>query len=597
MPSHDSPSPATTDRRRSRNSHRGQVLVIAGGVLIPLIALVGLIIDLGWYQSNVLRVQRAADAAALAGVVFLPGQVATGYTIAEQEATKNGYTDGSGTVVTPVQDPGNPRRLNVTISTRVDTFFARIVGINTIPIARTASAEYVLPVPMGSPLNYYGVGCIDMRAAGSDPLCITSGNSNSSSGVPNATASSTALGRSAPSQLNSQGFWGVSFTMGGDSRNGDAYLPTRVSGPTITNPEYDPAGYGYTVEIPGGGGGRVYLFDPGFCGMPVVGSGRAGTGDEWTTNMGGSNPQSVSTYFNLYNQNGTPFLLTDDTLVWGSGGTFENERQVDESGLLGTGAPQYASGSNGVTRCDRATDPNYQYHLKWWRIPVNLAAGKYRLQVTTTKVVTASGGGTVILDPNINAGVGAANRWGLEVTSTSGNPRVYGSSRMAAYANVQTGVQTFYLAQIDRPSGAGKTIDIDLYDPGDVGGGAWLEVLNPDGNAYNAATFSYTSHDKSGTAGESGTNVRCIQTNHGSSVPAGLPAYCPRSTDGSGSHFDAYWLRISITLPSTYGLTGLTPGGEPAPGWWKVRYTVGGGNDTTTWAVTIRGNPVHLVPS
>ena len=53
---------------------RGQVLVITGGILVPLIALVGLVIDLGWYQSNVLRVQRAADAAALAGVVFLPAR-------------------------------------------------------------------------------------------------------------------------------------------------------------------------------------------------------------------------------------------------------------------------------------------------------------------------------------------------------------------------------------------------------------------------------------------------------------------------------------------------------------------------------------------
>jgi Flp pilus assembly protein TadG len=589
------PEPRTTSR--SRASRRGQVLVITGGVLIPLIALVGLVIDLGWYQSNVLRVQRAADAAALAGVVFLPSQTGSAYSIARAEAVKNGYTDGAGvTVVTPLQDAGNPRRLNVTISTEIDTFFARIVGFNTMPVVRTASAEFVLPVPMGSPLNYYGIGCMDMTAAGSDPLCITSGNSNSSSGVPNATTGSTAIGRTAPSQLNSHGFWGAAFTKGGDSRNGDAYLPFRVSGPTVNNSEYDASGYGYTVEVPAGGGGRVYLFDAGFCGMPVNGSGRAGTGDEWTGNMGGTNPQPVYTYFNLFNQNGTPFLLTDDTLVWGSGARFENMKQSDKSGLLGSGSPQF-SGDASVTRCDRTTDANYQYHLKWWQIPVTLPTGNYRLQVTTTKMQTASGGGTIVLDPNVNANVGAANRFGLEVTSTAGNPRVYGSSRMAAYANVQTGRQTFYLAQIDRASGAGKTVEISLYDPGDVGGGAWLEILNPDGSVYNAATFSFTSISKQGVVGEAGTNARCIQTNHGTSIPPGLPAYCPTSTNGSGSHFDAYWLKIVIPLPATYGSGGLTPTGEPQPGWWKIRYTVAGGNDTTTWAVTIRGNPVHLVPN
>jgi Flp pilus assembly protein TadG len=589
----DRSSPATSPARRSR---RGQVLVITGGIIIPLIALVGLVIDLGWYQSNVLRVQRAADAAALAGVVFLPSNTAQAYTIARAESVKNGYTDGLGlTVVTPVQDPGNPRRLNVTISTEVDTFFARIVGISTMPIVRTASAEFVRPVPMGSPLNYYGIGCMDMAAAGSDPACITSGNSNASSGVPNATTGSTTIGVSAPSQLNSAGFWGAAFTRGGDSRNGDAYLPFRVSGPTANNAEYDASGYGYAVEVPAGGGGHVYLFDAGFCAMPANGSGRAGTGDEWTGNLGGTNPAPVTTYFNLYDQNGTPFLLTDDVLVWASGTRFENMMQSDKSGLLGSGNPQF-SGDASVTRCDRTTDLNNEYHLKWWQIPVTLAQGNYRLQVTTTRVDTSNGGVTVA-DATVNSTVGAANRFGIEVTSTSGNPRVYGISRMAAYANVQAGQQTFYLAQIDRPSGAGKTVEIDLYDPGDVGGGAWLEILNPDGNAYNAATFSFTSISKHGATGESGTGVRCIQTNHGTSIPAGLAAYCPQSTNGSGSHFDAHWLKIVIPLASSYGSTGLTPGGEPAAGWWKIRYTVAGGNDTTTWAVTIRGNPVHLVPN
>ena len=49
------------------------------------------------------------------------------------------------------------------------------------------------------------------------------------------------------------------------------------------------------------------------------------------------------------------------------------------------------------------------------------------------------------------------------------------------------------------------------------------------------------------------------------------------------------------SLPSTYGSGGLTPPGETQAGWWKIEYTVGGGNDTTTWSVAIRGSPVHLV--
>lgn len=52
---------------------------------------------------------------------------------------------------------------------------------------------------------------------------------------------------------------------------------------------------------------------------------------------------------------------------------------------------------------------------------------------------------------------------------------------------------------------------------------------------------------------------------------------------------------ISIPLPSTYGSVGLTPSGETEAGWWKIEYEVAGGNDTTTWEVAIRGNPVRLV--
>jgi hypothetical protein len=166
---------------------------------------------------------------------------------------------------------------------------------------------------------------------------------------------------------------------------------------------------------------------------------------------------------------------------------------------------------------------------------------------------------------------------------------------MAAYANIQSGRQLFYLAQIDRPSGAAKTVVISLYDPGDVGGGAWLEILSPDGNTYSPVSFSYTSRSKAGNAGPSGTNVTCVQTNRPSAAPpGGVPAGCPAVLDGSGSLFDSYWLTINVPLPSTYGSVGLTPGGETQAGWWKIRYTVGGGNDTTTWMVNIRGNPVHL---
>ena len=591
----DTPAqPERTSRIRVL-SQRGQVLVIAAGILTVLIALVGLIVDLGWYQSQVLSVQRSADAAALAGVVHLPAQPGTAYTTAYAEATKNGYTTGGTTTVTAVQDAGNPRRLDVTITTQVPTYFIKIFGFNSITATRNSSAEFVLPVPMGSPLNYYGVGCMDTTA--SEPTCTTAGNSSAESGVSGDQAS-TVTGAVAANQLNSQGFWGAVFTRGGDSRNGDAYSPANYSGGAGggpgSNAEYDPAGYSYTVEIPSAGG-KVWVFDPMFCGMPVLGSGRAGTGDEWTNNLGGgSNPAPVTTYYNLWDTKGTP-NVTDDTLMATSGTLFQSginndgAKYVDLSGAHGSGSPQYTTG---VVDCT-----GNQYHLQWWKVnPVNLGIGTYRLQVTTTNLLLPAvgssgfGGGTQAAGSQPSDSVGAANRFSLMVKSTSGSPRVYGAGRMAAYTNTQSGTQALYLAQVDQASGRGKKIQIDLYDPGDVGGAGWLQFLNPDGASYTPATFSFTSKSKGGQIGPSGTNVTCIETNRPGSAPSfAMPAGCPTIYDGSGNQFDSYWLTITISLPNTYGNT------IQNSGWWKIQYTVGGGNDTTTWQVSILGNPVHLV--
>ena len=126
-------------------------------------------------------------------------------------------------------------------------------------------------------------------------------------------------------------------------------------------------------------------------------------------------------------------------------------------------------------------------------------------------------------------------------------------------------------SQID-PVHAGKTMQIVLHDPGDVSGNAYLRILTPNGNAYNYANFSYTA-----TNGLSGSNVNVIQTANGSSL------------------FDNQQITIDIPLPANYGSAGLKPPGESEDGWWKIEYQVNGGNDTTTWQVSIRGSPVHLV--
>ena len=182
----------------------------------------------------------------------------------------------------------------------------------------------------------------------------------------------------------------------------------------------------------------------------------------------------------------------------------------------------------------------------------------YRVNVNTTMNGT-------------NASVGAENLFSIHVTSTGGKARVYGGGRMVAYANMDTATSLFYLAQLEAAH-AGKTVIIELFDPGESSGDAFLRIKSPDGNAYNNVNFSWISDD-----GRSGSGTQ-IQTSIG-----GTP------------QFDNRLLTISIPLPATYGSIGLKPAGETEQGWWKIEYEMNAANDTTTWAVSINGNPVHLI--
>jgi Flp pilus assembly protein TadG len=87
----------------ARRAERGQALVMFILMSLVMVGAVAIVTDISWVWYGQQRMQRAADAAALAGAVYLPGDPTTAYSTARAEATKNGFTDGSGgVVVTPV---------------------------------------------------------------------------------------------------------------------------------------------------------------------------------------------------------------------------------------------------------------------------------------------------------------------------------------------------------------------------------------------------------------------------------------------------------------------------------------------------------------
>lgn len=225
---------ATTDRARRPG---GYVLVEFAFLLVPLLLMVGLSVDVGYWYSRASNLQKAADSAALAGVVWLP-DTSKARTAALEAAARNGFVNGVDGIQVTV-DPVGERRLRVTIvDPTVDSFFYQVLGGRTIELSRTGTAEYVLPVPLGSPRNHFGTGSL----LASDPELIYQ-----------------AINTACTSKVN------------GDRHQSLHYSPLSTNGSNLSscsavssNAEYRTRGYELYVEAPVGRTANidVLLYDP-----------------------------------------------------------------------------------------------------------------------------------------------------------------------------------------------------------------------------------------------------------------------------------------------------------------------------------------------
>jgi hypothetical protein len=150
-------------RRRAlaqKNGEQGYIMVMFALLLVPLLLMAGFAVDVGKWYSRSSDMRRAADAAALAGVVWLPDE-ASARTAALAAAARNGFVPSSTVSITVTASTQSERRLKVTIKdTKVGSFFYSSLGGKDIELNRTSFAEYVLAVPMGSPRNFFGTGTL-----------------------------------------------------------------------------------------------------------------------------------------------------------------------------------------------------------------------------------------------------------------------------------------------------------------------------------------------------------------------------------------------------------------------------------------------------
>ncbi|MDE3229331.1 MAG: hypothetical protein KGO05_05585, partial [Chloroflexota bacterium] len=175
---------ARRSTRVRRRATRGQTLLIFALTFTVLIGFIGLAIDTVRIYDQYARMQRAAEAGALAGVIYMPTNYTTNLTTAPgdnavcralQEVFKNsfgpgctaGTSAGSNYCPTPVtsteiavcNDPTSVHNLAVTITEPIDVLFLGALNVSPLQLSVTAVATYLPPVQVASdPTGTGGVG-------------------------------------------------------------------------------------------------------------------------------------------------------------------------------------------------------------------------------------------------------------------------------------------------------------------------------------------------------------------------------------------------------------------------------------------------------
>ncbi len=562
--------PNRTPWRRKTRQERGIAMVWMALTLLTMVLFAGFAVDVSNWYLRAQRIQRAADAAAHAGVSFLPADLGTATTTAKKEAALNGYGEGGSlnTAIAVTQEP-NPNRLRVKITTDVPSYFLGLIGINKVRMTRQAVAEYIAPVPMGSPENKLG----------NDP----------------------ARGQNSPQ------FWINIAAPNSTKVSGDRYqakiCDTSVASCTgtanagISNDDYSYDGYFFSLKVSSVVSGQplnVQVYDPAFtyvgdtCGsnMPTQaqanalqalagnpypdGASRYAPGNtSWCTGDQDIGGRTNKTTFIVRAPDNTPWSNTDNPVVSGCTVTMPSW----DPGV-GTTPTIYDMLNKSGTKYNAQFASLFRQNVTVCSIPSSsVVAGDYILQVRTN----ATAANPTAYSSSVNDG--GHNRMSIFTGfGTSGLAAVNGSNvtinalgRLPIYANADAADTTFYLARI-LPYDAGRTLRVTLFDMGDASAAGTLQILPP---SEYASTFSGCAFSKDDGGSMSTTPSTCTITNV-----------------SSGTGYNGRVVTIDIPIPTNYTCTTSSNTGC----WIKVRAAFPSGvSDTTTWSAAVLGNPIRLV--
>jgi Flp pilus assembly protein TadG len=217
----------------------------------------------------------------------------------------------------------------------------------------------------------------------------------------------------------------------------------------------------------------------------------------------------------------------------------------------------------------------------------------------------------------------ATNTAGWQPCSTELTPGcvpITGEGALSVYVKTPGNSDLFLSKMSPAQDYRGRTIQIQLWDPGEGAGAIQIlqpvavSVANPTG--WKSIDFKWSTADPGladftsgavvqdreiGWAGTSRTGISTIGAAgidvSGTKAPTPIP--WPTNQRYGDGKFNGRLVLLDIPIPTDYGKDAAGVDLLPAAyqgGWWKIRYVSGAAvEDRTTWAVVSGGGPVHLV--
>lgn len=544
-----------------RKDERGAILLILALSLTVMLVMGAMAVDLSLWIIQANRVKKIAGAAALSAVRYQDEGLDSMKTHAYAVLEKNGIDPATATVSI---DGNHPNQVKVSVSNQQAPQFFSSIFMRSPNIGRTAYAQQVTPIALGSPENEIGFGATQFSWLAVNGYCADAAEGD---------------------QISSRYFGTLSTT------NPSSYTCDH-SGKT-ENASYDPTGYLYEIDASKASGQfRVQLWNPYFNDDDCNFDGPYPAAPDLCSTGGIDFRYPYSSERKIDDDDNRDIYMNTQVSIFPDNGVLDLSETPIACTTFGTN-----TGGELPDWYTMTTRNNCGYPSGYSDLYLN-AGQKYVVRVRSLKpssdnewvsaglnafaIRTKTSAGYVPCDSRDTPScitVSGRNAMSIFTVGNSQNlnPKNWGSAGPWLAGD-------YYLAKVDATH-ASQEMLVDLFDPGE--GGRRIGLQMPYDNACDAnantddGKYTITYKDAKGTD---------QSVNSCNYITVG-------ADNGQKTNYDGKSLRLHVTLPKNYQCSETAK--DYTSCWWKVSYlfdkNVSNVNDRTTWGVRSSGDPAFLV--